>query len=241
MRKIIYIDPVGPDGACSEITKYLDCVKSKDTKLEFTCLEKGPKHLEYRYYSALILPDLLDLIKKLEEKEYDAAIIGCFYDPGLYEAKEILERMVVIAPAEASLHIAATLSYKFSILVGRRKWIPQMMENVIKYGFKDRLASFKCLDFAVDEFHKDEKVTLDRMIKKANEAIEYDGAEAIILGCTMNFGFYKELQKFIKVPVIDPTIAAVKYAEFLIDIRDLMGWYTSKKFAFETPYDLKMV
>jgi allantoin racemase len=57
----------------------------------------------------------------------------------------------------------------------------------------------------------------------------------------MNFGFYKELQKFIKVPVIDPTIAALKYAEFLIDIRDLMGWYNSKKFAFETPYDLKMV
>jgi hypothetical protein len=27
----------------------------------------------------------------------------------------------------------------------------------------------------------------------------------------------------------------------LIDIRDLMGWYNSKKFAFETPYDLKMV
>jgi allantoin racemase len=40
--------------------------------------------------------------------------------------------LVVTAPAEASMHIAVTLGQRFSIIVGRTKWIPLMRENVIK-------------------------------------------------------------------------------------------------------------
>ncbi|HHW03871.1 MAG TPA: hydantoin racemase [Thermoanaerobacterales bacterium] len=239
MPKIMYIDPVGPKGACPKLKNDLDRIKQKNTEVEFTCLKKGPEHLEYRYYEALILPELLDTIRDLETKEYDAAIIGCFYDPGLYEAREILNRMVVTAPAEASLHIAATLGRKFSILVGRLKWVPQMMENIMKYGLKDKLASFKSLEMGALDFHMDENITLSKMKEKALEAIELDGAEVIILGCTMNFGFYEKLQDQLKVPVIDPAIAALKYAELLVEIRDKLGWYTSKKYAFETPPDLR--
>ena len=38
-------------------------------------------------------------------------------------------------------------------IVGRRKWVQQMMENVVRYGMKDRLASFKSVDLGVLEFH----------------------------------------------------------------------------------------
>ncbi|MEE9491705.1 MAG: hypothetical protein V3V80_05335 [Dehalococcoidia bacterium] len=44
--------------------------------------------------------------------------------------------MVITAPCEASTHIASTLGDKFSIIVGRRKCIPEMMENVTRYGMK---------------------------------------------------------------------------------------------------------
>jgi len=236
LNKIMYIDPVGPEGACPELIKDLEKVKRENTRIEFTCLKKGPKHLEYRYYGAIILPELLDLLKSLEKDGYDAAIIGCFYDPGLYEAKEILNRMVVTAPAESSVQIAATLGHRFSILVGRQKWVPQMMENIIKYGFKDKLASFKILGFTPDSLHENEKITFEKMKEKAKEAVEVDGAEVIILGCTMSYGFYEKLQDYLNVPVIDPVVASLKYAEFLVDIRDRAGWYNSKKYAFESLY-----
>ncbi len=240
MSKIMYIDPVGPKAACTELKNELQNLKGGKTQVEFTCLQNGPDHLEYRYYAALILPELLRIMKDLEQKNYDAAIIGCFYDPGLYEAKEILNHMVVTAPAEASMHIAATLGYKFSILVGREKWIPQMMENVIRYGLKDKFASFKSLGFGANDFHDDEDKVLEKMVEKAKEAVEMDGAEVIVLGCTMNFGFYEKLQHKLKIPVIDPIIAALKYAEFLVEVRDNFGWYNSKKFAFETPPDIQI-
>ena len=57
----------------------------------------------------------------------------------------------------------------------------------------------------------------------------------IILGCTIQFGFYKELQEYVGVPVIDAILAPLKYAEFLVEIQQKFGWCHSKRFGFETP------
>jgi len=58
---------------------------------------------------SLVVPKILKIIKEAEKEKFDAAIIRCFYDPGLREAREIAEKLVVAAPAEASMHIAVTL------------------------------------------------------------------------------------------------------------------------------------
>ena len=84
------------------------------------------------------MPKILKIIKKAEKENFDAAVIGCFYDPGLKEAREIAEKLVVTAPAEASMHIAVTLGQRFSIILGRTKWIPHVLFfNDLK--FKSRL------------------------------------------------------------------------------------------------------
>lgn len=238
--KIIYIDPVGPEIACPGIIDNLGDIKNSETNLDFTHLDSGPSNLEYRYSEALVVPGLLNKIKKLEKEGYDGAIIGCFYDPGLYEAREILNQMVVTAPAEASMHIGAVLGHRFSVLVGRRKWIPRITENISKYGITGKFASFKSLEMGVDDFQGNKEITLAQMEKLAREAVEEDGAEVIILGCTMQFGYYQKLQEAVGVPVIDPVIAALKHAEMLISLREKVGLYVSKKYAFESPPDLNI-
>lgn len=235
MPKIVYIDPVGPEGVYHSLKEGLEGIKHKETEIKFIHLDRGPHHLEYRYYESLIIPDLLHIIKDLEKKSYDAAIIGCFYDPGLLAAKEISNRIIITAPAEASLHLAATLGFKFSIIIGREKWIPRIMENIEFYGLKDKLASFKTLGLGALEFHEDEVFMKNKLKEKALEAVKQDRAEIIILGCTMQFGFYKELQEYIKIPVIDSVIASFKYAEYLVELRDRFGWQVSKRCGFESP------
>ena len=233
--KILWINPAGTDAFDQPIKEALEQIKNPGTQLDVVSLTKGPKHLEYRYYEALVLPETLEIVKRAEKDGYDAAIIGCFYDPGLHDAKEITEHMVVTAPAEACMHIAATLGHKFSIIVGRDKWIPQMHDNVLLNGMESKLASFKSLELGVYDFHKDENVTVQRLKDAAKEAVEKDKAEALVLGCTIQFGFYKELQDYVKVPVIDAIVAPFKYAEFLVELRDRFGWLHSKRYGFETP------
>jgi len=196
---------------------------------------RGPRHLEYHFYQALTLLEQLRRVKRAEQEGYDGAVINCFYDPGLRESREITSSMVVTAPAEASMHIAATLGHKFSIIVGREKWIPLMHENVVKYGFQSRLASFRSVDMGVLEFHADEQETICRIRNEALAAIQNDRAEVIILGCTAQFGFFHVLQEELHVPVIDSALAAVKYAEFLVGLRKHLGWTHSKICDYESP------
>ncbi len=142
--------------------------------------------------------------------------------------------MVITAPAESSMHIASTLGDKFSIIVGRRKWIPLMMENVIKYGFKDKLVSFESVELGVWDFHKDVDETKRRIMRAAKNAVD-KGAEVIILGCTVLFGFFKEVEKEVGIPVIDPIIASLKWAEFLVELKRKIGWQYSRIGLYEKP------
>jgi len=234
MSKILYIDPVGIELVQEGLQVLLE-VKQPTTEVKMVSLPRGPHHLEYRYYEPLVLVDILHLFQEAERQGFDAAVIGCFYDVGLQEAREVAERMAVVAPCEAATRIAATLGDKFSIIVGRRKWIPEMMENVLRYGMKERLASFKSVDLGVLDFHHDEAETARRLRQASREAVEQDGAEVLILGCTATYGFYREIQAELCVPVLDPMIAAFKAAEFAAELVGRLSWSHSKIAAYEAP------
>lgn len=233
-QRILYIDPVGVE-VVAEGQHFLSSQKRDETELAMVALPRGPEHLEYRYYEALVLVDILHLVQEAEQQGFDAAVIGCFYDVGLQAAREMAEQMVVVAPCEASVHIAATLGDKFSVIVGRRKWVPEMRENVIRYGMGERLASFKSVDLGVLEFHQDEEETARRFIQVGREAVERDGAEVLILGCTATYGFYRKLHQVLGVPVIDSMIAAFKTAEFAAELKNRFGWSHSKIGGYESP------
>lgn len=234
-KRILFINPVKEVEGEEYMRDYIKSAVDESVDIDVASLGRGPLHLEYHYYEALIGVDMLHMIKKAEKDGYDAAVIGCFYDPFLREAREVCDQMVVTAPAESSLIIASSLGNSFSVIVGRRKWVPVMKENVFKYGFGEKLASFRILGLGVLDFHADENRTRDRLIQEAKEAVDNDGAECLILGCTMQFGFYRELQEIVGVPVIDVILAPIKHAEMLVEVRDKFGWKVGKKGGYETP------
>lgn len=235
LKKILYIKPSAYDTMNADIKKYLNKYKDEGTDIDVLSMPHGPKHLEYLYYQSIASHEILKSIKVAEKNGYDAAIIGCFDDPALYTAREICETMFVVGPAESSMKIATTLGEKFSIIVGRDKWISQMYENVYKYGFANKLASFRSLGLGVLELHHDPSFTAKRMREEIGKAIREDKAEVILLGCTMEFGFFEELQSEFNVPVIDVMLASFKYAEFLISLKKKMNWFTSKILTFASP------
>lgn len=234
MAKILFIDPVGVPVE-EEFKIYLNGAKRLETELYFQSLNEGPEHLEYRLYEALVLPELLKIVAKAEKNNFKGAVIGCFYDPGLAEAREISQEMILTGPCESSLLLASSLGRKFSILVGRRKWIPQVEENVLKYGLERRLCSIRAIGLGVLDFHRDPDLTKNLLLREGEKAIKEDGAEVLILGCTAQYGFYSMLQATLGVPVIDVAIAALKHCEYLVDVASDFGWGTSKKYTYESP------
>lgn len=236
-KKILWINPVGGTDFNDPIEEVLIDAKQIDTEIKVVSLadKTGPKHLEYHIYEDLVMPETLNIIKQAEKDGFDGAVIGCFYDPSLDTAREITDDMIVMAPAEAGMSLATHYGDKFSIIVGRRKWIPQMEANVVKNGLKDKLASFRSVGLGVLEFHEDEEKTRRIIKEEARKAVEEDNAEVIILGCTIQFGFYKVLQEELGVPVIDSVVAPFKYTEFLAELYKKFGWKHSKIGGFESP------
>jgi len=236
-KKILFINPLHTEVFDEDYTQQLNRYKSPETIVDLVSFKsgQGPIHLEYNCYEAMVIPELLRTVKKAEEDGYDAVIIGCFYDPAIRACREVAEKMVITAPAEAALHIATTLGENFSVIVGRQKWIPEMKENVHKYGFIHKLASFKSIDLGVHDFQKDHEETKNRIRESAIEAIEKDGADVIVLGCTAEFGFFDSLQDELGVPVIDATLSPLKYAEFLVEVKQKFSWTHSKKVGYQSP------
>lgn len=235
MPRILWINPLGTDVFDAPIRENLRSIKREGTEVDVVSFASGPKHLEYRYYEALVIPDILRTIKRAETEGYDAAIIGCFYDPGLHDARSIAESIAIVGPCEASAHIAAVMGRRLSVLVTEDLCIPQMMDNLTLYGLKDRLASFRSLDIGVLDLHRDEERTARRIREEARLAVEEDGADVLILGCTIQFGFYKSIQEQVDVPVIDASIASFKHAELLAELKNGFGWMHSKRNGYASP------
>jgi allantoin racemase len=109
------------------------------------------------------------------------------------------------------------------------------LKNARRYGHSERLASFRTVDMGVLDFQTKKALSEERILEEARRAVDEDGAEVVILGCTKEFGFYRKIQDALGVPVIDSMLAAFKQAEYLAELRCRLGWAPSKVGAYETP------
>jgi allantoin racemase len=233
--RILWIDPIGTDQFSHDMARILQQARREGTEVEVVALAPDrPKHLEYHAYEALVIGDIVRLTYAASA-DYEAIVIGCFYDVGLREAREVSRQAVVTAPCQSAVSIAVQLGHTFSVLVGRRKWIPKMGENVRLYGYEHRMVSMRPLDLGVQEFQADYERTCDRLLSEGRRAVEQDGAEVLILGCTAEYGFHETMQAELGVPVIDAVLAPFKFAEFLAETAHKFGWYPSRKWGSEAP------
>jgi len=237
MTKVAWILPVGVGTHDDRMLKMINRIKRGDVQVEVIHLKEGlPDNLEYHYYEHLVEDDLLRTIIDLERRKFSAAIIGCFYDGGLREARELV-KMPVVGEGQASMHVAATLGHRFSIISGRRKWVPKFEDNVRVYGLWDKLASCRVVDYSIRKISQDRAGYLAAVGREARSAIDEDGAEVIVLSEEASFELNQlsSLQHRLGVPVLDPGVVAWKWAEAVADLYDSLGLSHSKLAEYESP------
>ncbi len=204
------------------------------TQLSAVALDKGPFSIESAYDEALAVPDLLFKVRAAQEGGMDAVIIDCMGDPGLEPAREAVF-IPVVGPAQISMHLAAALAHRFSVITVLKQAIPLAQRQVEGYGLGEKLASVRAVEIPVLEMEKDKAGLVRALVEEAARAVVEDGAHIIIPGCTEMIGLASEVQEGLaqrgcEVPVIDPPAVAVKMAEALVD----MGLAHSKR-SYPTP------
>lgn len=246
--KVMYLNPIGSGAYDRVFADMIEQYKYPATCADVVSLNPetvppGMNNLEYRSYESFIVNDTVKAARYASNHDYDAMVIGCFYDPALHDAREISGNTIIVAPCQASIVTALNIANNFSIIIGKTKWETQMRQTFHEYGFGDKLASFQSVDLRVNEFHKDPNETRKRLRAAAIEAVQVHKAEAIILGCTLEIGFYRELQDYLNspeafpgagIPVIDPSIAAFKAAENAALLKKY-GWKNSRYGSMQPP------
>ena len=236
--KIMYLNPIGTPDYDEVFATMARENKHPETEVHITSLKPSDgafTHIEYRSYEAIVTTGIVRAARAAAREGFHGMAIGCFYDTALHEAREVSETMVVTAPCAAALGITSCLANRVGIIVGRRKWVDQMHATVVANGMGSRLSGFYHVELGVNDFQVDHVRTEKLLIEAGKKAVEDDYAEALILGCTLEIGFYHTMSERLGVPVIDPSIAAFKQAEYAADLRRKCGWIPSRKWSCESP------
>ena len=243
--KVMYLNPIGNSDYDQVFADMAKAYKYPATAVDVVSMNpvsvpSKMDNLEFRTYEAFIIRDTVEAARYASKHGYDAMVIGCFYDPALDDAREISGGTVVVAPCQAACELALNLANNFSVIIGETKWEAQMRETVCRYGYRDRLASFQAIGMRVADFHKDPQATKLALEAAAVAAVELHKAESIILGCTLEVGFFEVLQEFLhktfagNIPVIDCSIAALKAGENAALAKHI-GWSPSRVWGMQPP------
>jgi allantoin racemase len=205
-----------------------------DTDLSVVYLDKGPAAIESDYDEALAVPDIVSKAVRAEEDGMDAILLDCMANPGLAAAREKIA-VLVLGPAVTSMHLAAMLGHKFSVITILESRIPQFERQALDMGLLWNLASARSVNIPVLEL-EDLPRTTAAMTEQAVKAVEEDGAHVLIFGCTGMIGLDRAVREGLEkkgitdVPVIDPAILNLKIAEAFADIG-----LTHSKRSYPTP------
>ncbi|MCC7276515.1 MAG: hypothetical protein IT561_27880 [Alphaproteobacteria bacterium] len=172
---------------------------------------------------------------------YNAIVLLGGGDPGYMEAREIGRghRIPVTSCAHAQMHIAGTLGNKFSVVDISETHNMQMYHLVVQYRMTERCASIRNINFPLPKPHFPDEhpiqverdralagqpsAMLDAAVAEAVAAIEEDGAEVIVLGCSAAYWMQPLLQERLRavgwdVPVLEGYRCAVELAKTLVSL-----------------------
>ena len=192
-------------------------MSTDEVQLVVVNIPHGPDSMESAYDEAIAAPYILQQVVSAETEGCDAVVIDCAADPALRAAREISE-LPVVSAGEASYHAAMMVAGKFSVITVLPTTANEISDHLRMYEFSSRVASVRSANVPVLAL-EDEQEAEEHLYAAARKAIEEDGAQAIVLGCTGMMAMRDSLEKRLGVPVIEPYLAAIQFAASLVRMK----------------------
>lgn len=233
--RILVINPNTTHAMTDDIATMARTYARPGTEITAISPSYGPRSIESHFEDYIAAAATVEEVAKYRDS-YDAFVIACYGDPGLFACREITDKPV-IGIAEASMHMACFVAHSFSVVSVIPRVKPLLHDLVRNIGLHSKCASVRCTNLTVLEIEADPERAVIELIAESKLAIAEDGAEAICLGCAGMGPLDKRIQEAVGVPVIDGTVAAIKMAESLFDYKLL----TSKVAAFAWPERKELV
>jgi allantoin racemase len=226
--KILLINSNTTEHMTKTVTANAQKVASSDTQIVGMTAKHGPATVEGHVDALIAASATVELIAQ-HEADFDAFIIACGVDPGLFPARELTSKPVV-GIGESAMLMACSLAYRFAILTPQQRLVEVLRHQVHQYGLISRLTAIYPVALSVAAVAQDQNAAIPAFLEAAQRAIA-EGAGAIMLGGASSSGMDKALQLQLGVPILDGTACAVLMAESLVRL----GLGTANRGAFAPP------
>ena len=236
--KILVLNPFA--GEAAEVERCSSVLRA-DTEIQFEDIsDQYPlQYVTYVYYRHRCADAVVRRVRQAEAQGYDGVFICCCYDPGLGESREIVD-FPVVGAFEAGSHWANLISQRYSVIATEAKTVHCYRELAQLYGTDGKLASVRHINLSARDSYPettspDEIVS--RVLEVSRTCVEQDGAEAIVMGCTLQSCplTLEGIGDTENVPIIDPVTVGVKLTEFLIEMRSRKLPFLSRFGSWQRP------
>lgn len=220
--KILVLNPFA--GVTNE-AEHCRRVARPDTEIVFENISSTYplNYVTYVYYRHHCAAAVVERVLRAQDQGFDAVFICCCYDPGLGEAREVAD-IIVTGAFESGAHYVNRIAQRYSVIATEPKTVHCYRELTQLYGTDSKLASVRHINLSARESYADRtdpSILVQRTLDVARQCIEDDGAEAILMGCTLQscpltIAGRSDLQG---VPIIDPVLVGFKSTEFLVEAK----------------------
>ena len=213
---------------------YLKSMASRATEIVIRGARVG-RIDSYRFWESLDAMSILDSVLEAEQNGFDAVAIGNMLDPGLREARSMVD-IPVLGLGETSMLTACMMGSRFGLVSVNRYMGGRFDENVSRYGLRERLAALECMALTPHELDAcfSDEAARQRAVdafRKAARATLAAGAEVIIPAGGRIVAFLKanEIREVDDAPVLDGIVALISATESAIRLRASMGTFVSRR------------
>ncbi len=186
-------------------------------EVTFAHLAYGPASVESAVDEVLAGPGVIDSAIRAEGEGAEALVIDCMLDPALDAVREAVN-IPVVGCGEASMRTAAE-SGAFTVVTVLQRQERAFRDLATRYGIADALKSVRGIGVSVLDLEKDPAASIDATTREARQAIDADGAEVIVFGCTGMLGYALPVARGLGIDeprVIDPLPHAIRHAHNLV-------------------------
>jgi allantoin racemase len=216
------------------LREYVQTVAGTGTEVEVVGARVG-RIDSFRFWEALDTVSVLDAVLEAEQRGFDAVAIGNILDPGLREARSMVD-IPVLGLGETSMLTACMMGSKFALIGVNPYFGGRFEENVAKYGLGQRLAAVRFMALTPHELDAcfrdegDRAKAIDAFLAAATEAMEA-GAEVIVpaggrLGAFLNAQGIREADG---APILDGPAALVIATQAAVRLRTESGAFVSRR------------
>jgi Asp/Glu/hydantoin racemase len=172
-------------------------------------LHDGPPGIESQHDADAVIEPLCRAIAA-QDNAASAFVIACFSDPGLHSARETTGKPV-LGIAECGILTALTLGHRFGVISILKKSVPRHLRYIGAMGVGERLAADLPIELGVVEL-ADGRTAMDRMTAVGARLRDAHGADVLVMGCAGMARYRDALEAAVRLPVVEPTQAAVAMA-----------------------------